>query len=270
MSFFQTITNLINKTLQFGVGGNILNVTSTPKFTAAGGTTIGLEIPIRGTTAANAVALTDLKERVLFVTKGVDGATTGTHASEYVIVSKAGGGKNAGAIIYDAGGTAVEITSYAGLTIVTASAYSEASGSTLGLVAGSTYIASAAETWQTAGATAASQHSIKISFAYDSAAGIVESIHSIPNGAQIEHSEIVITEVFNGTTPSLALSVNGSSPVALLSLTSAEVAALNQYESSAVALIGATGTGPVKMAVTQTNSTTGAGYAIVYFSTPMA
>lgn len=90
----------------------------------------------------------------------------------------------------------------------------------------------------------------------------VNATTPIPDGARILRQHVRIDTPFNGTAPTVALSVQGSSPVTTLATTDSNLKVANQYTSHTVIPIGSTAAGLPRASVTSDSSSAGAGVAI--------
>jgi hypothetical protein len=110
--------------------------------------------------------------------------------------------------------------------------------------------------------------SIEISYTKDS--GNVDSTTSIPNGARVIRVINDVTTAFDGTAPTVAVTVNGSSPLTIMATAQNNQKVINQYEVEDFAAVGATNTGIVRVAVTPDSSTAGVGKVLVLYTSPGA
>jgi hypothetical protein len=109
---------------------------------------------------------------------------------------------------------------------------------------------------------------IEVSYTKDS--GNVDSTTSIPDGARVIRVINDVTTAFDGTAPTVAVSVKGSSPLTIMSTAQNNQKVINQYEVEDFAAIGATQTGVVRVAVTPDSSTVGVGKVLVLYTSPGA
>jgi hypothetical protein len=100
--------------------------------------------------------------------------------------------------------------------------------------------------------------------------GNVDSTTALADGDIVKGVIVNVTQAFNGSAPTVAITVNGSSPLALMSTAENNLKATNQYEVDTLFQVGATNAGVIRAAVTPDSSAAGAGKVIVVYSTPNA
>ncbi len=94
----------------------------------------------------------------------------------------------------------------------------------------------------------------------------VNATTPIPDGARLLRQHVRVDTPFNGTAPTVALSIQGSTPLTTLTTTESNLKFANQYTSHTVIPIGSTSAGLPRAAVTSDSSSAGAGVAIWEFT----
>lgn len=101
-------------------------------------------------------------------------------------------------------------------------------------------------------------------------AGTVDSTATIPDGAYVVRTVCNVGTLFNGTAPTVGVTVNGSSPLTIMATTENNLKLANQYEVEDIFTIGSTETGVVRLTYTADSSSAGAAKVFVFYVTPSA
>jgi hypothetical protein len=274
-------TGILGTEFQIGgaAGQQIVTDSAKLKATLADGTTLTEFEFKQGTALGDGATVKNVRERNVLVEYGVDATSysIGTNTGKYGVVSVAGTldsiAFTIGQIILDGATGAVEkITPYVGLSLTMKSGVS-VSGTGLSLVANGVYSAEAATTpysWTlkgdgTTAVTTGIEKQIKVPI---TTAASTSSTTTIPDGALVTSVETVVTTAYSATA-AIVTTVVGSSPITLQTVPTADAAVTatgngNSFVDYINQAVGATGTGVVNVAISNTPGA-GAGYVIVKY-----
>lgn len=189
--------------------------------------------------------------------------SAGTNGGKFGFCHTSGGTYTAGEIIYDNSTSVIKINDVRRLTTTTA-----VSG-TISLIANG-YYAKEGSSWvlkgDGTGVSTGVVRTIEVSYAYSDST--ILSTTSIPTGSRVVRVENVVTATFNGTSPTVLAEVNGSTPLSIFATTDSDLKSANQYESMEVKDILSTNAGVVKLTITSSGSTVGAGKFLVFYVLP--
>jgi len=221
-----------------------------------------------GTTVNDIPTLLDLRGRVAdieFSSAGDSVPAAGTNTGKFGFVHTAGGTYSAGDVIYDDGSNILKIPAEVCRHITTRAAIS----GTVSMDANGIYV-NQGGTWTLKGDGGATDTGkskwIKVAYSYDDTFPL-DSTATIPNGATVVRTVNVVATAFNGTSPTITVTVNGSTPATLIN-SAGEIAEAAQYERRDFQDIGADNAGSVRVSVTIDGSSAGAGAAWVEYATP--
>jgi len=205
---------------------------------------------------------------IQFSFNGASPPSAGDNTGKYGFCHTTGGSYTANDVVYDTGSALLVMPRATCAVIVTTDAVS----GTVSLNADGVY-GWEGSAYVLKGDGAASDTGlvkcIKVALAFGSGA-TVDSTTSIPNGAFVTRVAVVVGTLFNGTAPTLAVSINGSSPLAVMTTGENNLKLANQYEVEDVFTIGATETGVVRLSYTASGSSAGAANVFVFYTTPNA
>lgn len=229
----------------------------------------GRALPIQtGGTINDLATSIDLRGRIAqigFSFSGGSAPSAGSNTGKFGFCHTSGGSYTAGDVVYDDGSTTLssfKITYPLHVTTTTA-----ISG-TISMIANGIY-SNDAGTWTLkgdgAGSGTGNVQFVELNITY--ASGNVDSTTSLPSGTRILGVDTVVTTAFDGSAPTVAVSINGSSPVTVQSTTGNNLKVINQYKTTAITQIGGTGAGVVRAAVTPSSSTVGAAVIYVWYVT---
>lgn len=213
------------------------------------------------------VVVDTMAKVIQFSFDGASAPAAGTNTGKFGFCHTTGGSYTAADVVYDTGAVLLVMARETCKIIVTTDAVS----GTVSLNAdgiygweGSAYVLKG----DGAATDTGFVKCIKLDITKDSTN--VDSTTSIPDGASVIRTSVRVDTVFNGTAPTVAVTVQGSSPVSLMTTGENNLKAANQYDNEDIIDIGATGTGVVRAAVTSDTSTTGVGKVFVFYTTPNA
>lgn len=105
---------------------------------------------------------------------------------------------------------------------------------------------------------------VKVSFDYTSTT--VDSTIIIPDGGIVSRVVVRVDGAFDGTTPTVVLSVNGSTPTALTAAVDVDLTTPAQYNIVTLTEVSPPYNGAVRATVTTSGATTGSAVAYVFYS----
>jgi hypothetical protein len=276
MGIFKDFLGILGSTFQIGgtAGAKIKNSSAKIQLRNAADDafTVGQALPIQSSNTVNDITtLLDLMAHFPLVEFYFAGATVpaaGTNTGKFGICHTTGGSYTIGDIIYDDGAALTVIPNIVVRGIMTDG--SGTSGGTLELIANGIYVG-AAGTWVLKGDGASSSTGVskiaKVTVAYSDTT--VDGSTSIPQNAVVNRTICDVTTLFNGTAPTLALSVNGSTPLAVMTTAENNAKLVNQYEVEDLKIVGANNVGVLRATVTSDSSTTGAATFYVFYVVPL-
>lgn len=195
---------------------------------------------------------------------GSSAPSAGTNTGLYGFCHTSGSSYNAGEVFYDNGSALIEVLHCTHLTTGTA-----ISG-TISLLANGSY-ALQSGTWTLKGDGSGSGEPtgtnkvVKLDFAYTDST--VSSTTSLLEDTVITRVDVVKTQAFNGTTPTLLVQVDGSSDLTILATADNDLTSTIQDTSFEVFTVGSTNEGVVKLTITTSGASAGAGYVLVHYNT---
>lgn len=206
-----------------------------------------------------------LNPLIEFSFTGASAPSPNSNAGKFGFAHTTGGSYTAGDVVYDNGSALVKLYTVKALMTTTSIT------GTISLVANGSYAKEGSSfvlKGDGSGVTTGIVKAIELSYTKDSTT--VDSTTSIPNGSRVVRVENVVATPFNGTAPTLAVTVNGSSPLSILGTSGSDLKTAAQYEDLEVKEVGATNEGVVRATVTSDSSSAGAGKVFVFFVTPLA
>ena len=274
MSLFKKLFGTTETTFQLGgtTGVKIANNTANLEVKNAANNAFAkaraLEIQTSNT-INDVPTLLDIQEKVIqFSFAGATIPAAGTNTGKFGFCHTTGGSYTANDVVYDTG-TAYKVLARESCKAIYTSA---AISGTVSLNANGVY------GWESTayvlkGDGAATDTGIvkciQIPLVFGSGV-TVDSTTSIPSGAYVTRVVCLVSTLFNGTAPTVGVTVNGSSPVTIMATADNDLKLANQYEVEDVVSIGATGTGVVRASYTASTSTAGAATIFVFYTTPSA
>jgi hypothetical protein len=225
-----------------------------------------------GAAAGDIPTLFDLQSRHPVIGFSFSGGTPpspGANTGKYGICHTTGGGYTLGNVVYDPGSVAlVAIPAEVCRNLTTEVSVS----GTLSMIQYGNYALQSGAWTLTGDGTSSSSGTvigIKVPFTHADANAYVESTTSIPSGASVLNVRSVITEAFDNP-PVITAAVQGSSPVAIVAGGDIAEETIGEYHNPQTSVIGATGAGKVRVSISDTSPTTGEGYILVEYVTPLA
>lgn len=272
MDLFKKIKGTIESIFHIGVAGPaIKNNSSVLEVRNSGDTDFNKARALRIQTSPglnDIGTLIDLMMKVIqFSFDGASAPAAGTNTGKFGFCHTTGGSYTAADVVYDDGSNLLLMPRESCKIIITTDAVT----GTVSLNADGIY------GWEGAayvlkGDGAATDTGMLKVIALDIVfgSGNVDSTTSIPDGASVVRSIVRVATLFNGTAPTVAVTVQGSSPVTLMATGDSNLKLANQYEVEEVIPIGETGTGVVRAAVTPDSSSAGAAKVLVFYTSPGA
>lgn len=217
---------------------------------------------------ADLVTLLDLIGHVPLIEYSFDGASApapNANAGKFGFCHTTGGSYTAGDVVYDNVTALVKLNTCKGLWT------SSAVTGTISLIANGMYAKEGGSFVLKGDGSGTNTGVVKVvEIEYDYNDTTVDSTTSIPDGARVVRVENIVATPFNGTSPTVELTVNGSSPLTVLATTLSDLKTSAQYEDQEVKLVGATNEGVVRATVVSSSSSAGAGRALIFYVTPLA
>jgi hypothetical protein len=207
----------------------------------------------------------DVAGKIVNITFDFDGGSApsaGTNTNEYGFCHTSGGGFTAGYVYFDNGSALVRIFHVTHITSTTAVT------GTISLNANGIY-ASEGGSWVLKGDGAGGGEptgmikTIKVPFAYTNST--VSSTTSIVDGAIITRVDVVKTQAFNGTTPTLKVELDGTSDLELMATTDIDLTSTVQDTTFELFGVTSSNEGVIKLTVTTSGASAGAGYCLVSY-----
>lgn len=273
MSLFKNLTGTLQALFRIGgTGGvNVKHNSGAVEFrnTADNAfvTARGLQIQSSNNTA-DLITLLDLFGHVPLIEYSFAGASApapNNNAGKFGICHTTGGSYTAGDVVYD------NVTALVKLNVVKGIWTTSAVSGTISLIANGMYAKEGSSFILKGDGSGTNTGVMKaIELSYDFNSTDVDSTTAIPNGARVVRVENIVVTPFNGTAPTLAVTVNGSSPLSIFGTTLSDLKTAAQYEDQEVKLVGATNEGIIRATVVSSSSSAGAGKALVFYVTPLA
>lgn len=276
---FKDFQGIINDSLQFKnpLGGKTVwdSINSVFKFTDATTTSFveTLVAHIKGTSSLNAsTTLLSVLGRLPEIEGQFSGAsapTPGSATGKFLICSTAGGTYNLHDIVYDTGTVLIAIPSVISRHFTVKSALN---GGTVEYISGGLYAregSGVALRGDGSGTLAGVNRVIRISYSYTNVT--VDSSVTIPSGALITRVQNKVMTPFNGTSPSVTVTLNGSTPLTLVDSTVfyPKEAGYGYSNDSDVFEVSSENAGAVRVAITSSGSTAGDGIAYIWYAVPL-
>lgn len=281
MAVFKKLAGIIGTTFKLGIDATshaIVDNTDGVKITANDGTTAANAVVARpqGVSAdTHASTYLDTKERVIDLEFSFNGGAPPTPAAgQYGICHTSGGGFSAGQIYLSTGAIIATTDAIPMYKMMLASPRSTFTG-TVSMDANSIYLAqsgAAPYSWTAKGGSpgyAGDVQTIKVSFGWADMGTNVDSTATIPDGATVTRTAVVVTTAFSGgVNPRVTILSHGTGgDDTLQTTTDNRLTKADQYDVDDFVIIQATHGGPVRATLTGT-ATAGAGYTVVEYTTP--
>jgi hypothetical protein len=228
------------------------------------------DVPTSSSDLHDTINLLNLRGRVADIEFSFDGGgvvpSPGANTSKFGICHTTGGSYTAGDVVFDTG-TALQlmpanvVTHLTTRTVITGGISFIANG--LYARQGAGWILKGDGTPSYAGVV----RSIEVTYGTTTP---VVSTTVIEEGARVTEVVNEVTEVFDGTTPSLVVSIEGSSPVTVMSASQSKLKKLGIYVADQYTDIDSVGTGVVQIAITLAGSSNGGGRVRVTYVVPLA
>jgi len=278
---FQKIKGTTPDITRFLIGGpdadGVENSDSVIKSVDKDGTLIRHRAATLATGGANddntLIPLRDLKDfcpEIEFGFAGGSAPSPGDNTGEYGICMATGGSYTVGNIVYDSG-SALRIVPTEVIRKLTIGSTTIPMSDGTTFLANHFYVKNAAGTWVAKGDghTTGSKLTIKIPFDYEDTA--VSSTMEISGytDAQVTETVVVVTTAFNGSSPTIAVSLNSNTTV--MGTSAVDLTTVGQYRSNEIFdVIADDDEGTVNLAITPSTSSAGAGYVLLTFVDPSA
>ncbi len=274
MSVLSKIAGIIGSTFQIGVTGpkiknnsDVVELRNNADNAYAKGR--ALRIQSSNAPETDIPVLVDAMLKIIqFSFNGASAPAAGTNTGKFGFCHTTGGSYTANDVVYDNGSAlSVMPRETAKVIITTSSVTGTVSLNANGVYGweGSSYVLKGDGASTDTGIVKC----IQIPLVFGSGA-TVDSTTSIPSGAYVTRVVCLVSTLFNGTAPTVGVTVNGSSPVTIMATADNDLKLANQYEVEDVVSIGATGTGVVRASYTASTSTAGAATIFVFYTTPSA
>lgn len=218
-------------------------------------------IPATGATMddiANLFAVNGSFPTIEYSFDGASPPSPATYTGQWGFVHTAGGAYSAGDVVYSDGTSLYTVP----VSVCKALSTKVAVSGTVSLIQYGMYTRTAAGVWGLVGdGTAAGTGTVRhMSIPYDYADSTVDSTATIPAGGSVLEVRNIVDTVFNGTAPTVAVTVNGSvTQPSILSTTESDVTETGETLNLATVDIDSDSAGAVRVTVTPDGSTTGAG-----------
>lgn len=276
MSVFKNFLGTMSQYLKIGgpSGPRVKNNSGTFELRNTGDSSFatGRAAHIQSGAAVNdIVSLLDLQGRVPNITWSFDGASPpspGANTGQFGIVHTTGGGYTQGRVYYDDGTSLILMPTEVVRSITTASAVSGG----VSLIANGVY-ALQGGSWvlkgDGTGAVTGLSRWVEVPFDYNDAGTPVDSTTSIADGARVLGSRFVVETAFDGS-PTVQVTINGSSPETIMGTSQNDPTETEEYQTDLTHKITSSNEGLVRVTLTATAPTAGAGYVLVEYATPLA
>lgn len=223
-------------------------------------------IPASGETSEDVPNYLDLRgigALIEFSFSGSAAPTPGDNTAKFGFCHTSGTTFTAGKIYYDTGAALVEQTHVR--LIITKTAIT----GTVSLNANGVY-ALEGSTWTVKGDGAANSVFPPIKLSFSHASTTVTSTTAIPDTAEVYAIRCNVTEVFNGTAPTVAGVTDGDSPVNVIVTGDFNLKIAEQYNNDTQIVLGTDKGGHIVLTVTSDSSSTGEADAYIFYSIPAA
>jgi hypothetical protein len=212
--------------------------------------------------------LLDTMDKVIqFSFDGASAPAAGTNTGKYGFCHTTGGSHTAAQVVYDDGASLILIPVNSCKTIFTTDAVS----GTVSLNADGVYGWEGSAYVLKGDGAATDTGLVKcISVAGTHASGAVNSTASIPVGATVTKVVAIVTEAFDGTTPTLLVQVNGDNDTTIMATTENDLKTVAHYHKDELFPIASTYNGVVTVTFTPDSSSTGEATIYVFYTSPSA
>ncbi len=201
---------------------------------------------------------------VEFSFAGGSAPSAGTNTGKFGFCHTTGGSYTAGDVVFDDGTTALSSFKLPFATTITVAT---AVSGTISLIANGLY-ALESGSWTLKGDGGGTESGrlrlIEIPITYSG--GDTDSTTTLPDGARVVRTDVVVATPFNGATPTLAVKAQGSTPVTLMGTTAIDLTTANQYTSEEIFQIGSTGAGAIRADLTLSGASAGAATVYVHYT----
>jgi hypothetical protein len=272
MGFLTDIAGFTKNVIQFGKNGfKLKNSSGVAEIRSSGDTdyqTLRAAMIANGASDYDVATLLDIKNKVIgFSFDGASVPSAGTNTGKFGFCHTTGGAYTNNDVIYDTGSALIVLPRAVCGIIVTTDAVT----GTVSLNANGLY------SWDSTSYVLKGDGSstdttliktLKVPFDYEDTT--VDSTGSIPSGAVVLESRIVIETGFNGSAPTVALAINGGTPLTLIAAAGEEAAdakTTGNYVAMDKKDVGASNAGVARVTVTPDSSSAGAGVAIIQYAT---
>lgn len=217
----------------------------------------------------HAATYLDVKQRIVLIEYSFAGSDVGTginpgdNTGKYGMCHTDGSTYVAGSIYYDTGVALEIIPMYKMMEAASTTAFT----GTVSMIANGLYIAQSAGgnyTWTLKGDGSGTSTGVEkfIEVAVTASKGNFDSTTVIPEGARITRVLVDVTTLYDGGA-TIQVTANGSAPVTLQATTENLPSATGTYGNTPMAVLGATGTGVVRVVLGGGTVTVGAAKVIV-------
>jgi hypothetical protein len=215
----------------------------------------------------NLPTLLDMQGRIPNITFSFEGNTPptgGTNSAKFGICHTDGTSYNAGQVVYDNGSVLVLIPTEVVRTLTTASAVN----GTLNMIANGLY-AWQGSSWVLKGDGAPVDQGINKCLEIPiSTEGPYDSTTSIPEGARVVRTSILVDTAFSAST-TVTVFVQGSTPLQLMGASDSKITKVGQYEDDEIHRVLTANEGVVRVNIIGTPGV-GEGSVFVFYTTPSA
>ena len=281
MAVFKKIQGIIGTTFKLGIGATahaIVDNADGVSITANNGTTLANALVARpqgGAQNTHASTYLDLKERVIdleFSFAGDAAPAPGANTGKYGICHTSGSDGAVGVVYLDGGTALTVVPLYQGSMVSPRSSFN----GTIAMNSDNLYMAesgSAPHSWTQKGGEAheaGEAQCIGVSFSYTDIGTPVDSAASIPDGAVIIRTAVLVSTQFaGGAAPTILVAVHGTADTTLSATTDNNASGVSgsQYDVEDLITLDATDGGPVRVTLGGT-ATSGVGMALVHYVIP--
>ena len=261
----------------FGIGGNsgvnLKNSSGTLEARNAGDSAYvrARALEIQTSNGLNdVVTLLDLKANtagIEFDFTGASAPAPNANLNKFGFCHTSGGAYTAGDVVYDNGTSLLTIPTEVVHRLTTTTTIT----GTISLIANGFYVNDSAG-WTLkgdgSGSSTGTLKIVKLSYAYTDAT--IDSTTDIPSGSVVLDVVNNVKTAFDGTAPTIAVTINGSTPLTVMSTAESDVTNIAEYEVGEINEVAAANAGKARITITPDSSTVGAGDVYVSFVTPLS
>lgn len=191
---------------------------------------------------------------------GASPPSPGANTGKFLICHTDGGSYSAGDIVYDDGTSLLDVVNCNCIATLV-----EVTGG-IDLPQWGWYVDDSG-TWTAIGGGAGGGSPIKVDFDYTDTVEVVSN-QQVPDGAVVERRMLVITTAFDDVAATASATLKGTPAVPLVATGDFRLSRARQYGNDDLIIVAASEGGNVGVTITPGTATEGAGYFMVWFSTP--